>query len=68
MKTNVGSTDRVLRIVIGIGLLSLLYFVEGAARWWGLVGLVFLLTGVFGTCPIYSIFGLSTCTTEKKGT
>ncbi|HVC11985.1 MAG TPA: DUF2892 domain-containing protein [Burkholderiales bacterium] len=68
MKTNVGSTDRVLRIVIGIGLLSLLYFVEGAAKWWGLVGLVPLLTGVFGTCPMYSIFGLSTCPMEKKGT
>ena len=68
MKTNVGSTDRVLRIVIGIGLLSLLYFVEGAAKWWGLVGLVPLLTGAFGTCPMYSIFGLSTCPMEKKGT
>lgn len=67
MKTNVGSTDRVLRIVIGIGLLSLLYFVEGAAKWWGLVGLVPLLTGVFGTCPMYSIFGLSTCPMQKKG-
>ncbi|HVB49401.1 MAG TPA: DUF2892 domain-containing protein [Burkholderiales bacterium] len=67
MKTNVGSTDRVLRIVIGIGLLSLLYFVEGAAKWWGLVGLAPLLTGVFGTCPMYSIFGLSTCPMQKKG-
>ena len=40
MKSNVGSLDKVLRIVVGLGLLSLFFFLEGAAKWWGLVGLV----------------------------
>ncbi len=61
MKQNVGSIDRFVRVALGIVLLSLMLVLEGNARWWGLVGLVPLLTGLFGTCPLYSIFGLSTC-------
>ncbi|MDA8110353.1 MAG: DUF2892 domain-containing protein [Betaproteobacteria bacterium] len=67
MKANVGRTDKVLRIVLGIVLLSLVFFLDGPARWWGLVGLVPLLTGLFGYCPLYAVFGLSTCPMEKKG-
>ncbi len=61
MKQNVGSIDRFVRVALGIVLLALMLVLEGNARWWGLVGLVPLLTGIFGTCPLYSIFGLSTC-------
>jgi Protein of unknown function (DUF2892) len=64
MKSNVGSLDKVLRIVVGLGLLSLIFVLEGAARWWGLVGLVPLGTGLIGSCPLYSILGLSTCPAE----
>lgn len=67
MKANVGGVDRVLRIVVGIVLLSLVFLVAGPARWWGLVGLIPLGTGVFGFCPLYALFGLSTCPLEKKG-
>lgn len=66
MKTNVGTTDKVLRIVVGLVLLSLVFILESQARWWGLVGLVPLLTGVFGVCPLYSLLGLSTCPMDRK--
>jgi hypothetical protein len=67
MKANVGGIDKVLRIVVGLALLSIIFLVEGPARWWGLVGIVPLGTGLINFCPLYSIFGLSTCPTEKKG-
>lgn len=61
MKANVGSVDRVLRIVLGIGLLALVFVLEGNARWLGFIGIVPLMTGLFRFCPVYSLFGLSTC-------
>jgi len=63
MKTNVGGFDRTLRIVVGLGLLSLILVLEGNARWWGLIGLVPLGTGLTGWCPLYLPFGISTCRT-----
>ena len=65
MKANVGGADKILRIVAGLGLLSLILILEGNARWWGLVGLVPLLTGVINFCPIYTFLGFST--SAKKG-
>jgi hypothetical protein len=67
MKANIGSIDKVLRIVVGLGLLSIIFFVDGPARWWGLVGLVPLGTGLINFCPLYAILGLSTCSTQRKG-
>jgi hypothetical protein len=66
MKANIGGVDRVLRILVGLGLLSLVFVLEGSARWWGLVGLVPLATGTFRFCPAYLPFGLSTCPMEQK--
>jgi len=61
MQTNVGGIDRILRIVVGIAVLALFFVLEGSARYWALVGLVPLLTGLFSTCPLYSIIGVNTC-------
>jgi len=61
MKANVGGIDRVLRIVVGAGLLSLVFLLDGAARWFGLIGIVPLATGLVGFCPAYRLFGLSSC-------
>lgn len=61
MTHNVGSIDRGARIVAGLGLLSLVFLLEGDMRWIGLVGLVPLATGLAANCPAYSIFGISTC-------
>ena len=66
MKTNVGTVDKVLRIVVGLALLSLYFVLEGQARWWALVGLVPLLRGVFGVCPLYSLLGINTCPMDSK--
>jgi hypothetical protein len=63
MEKNVGGVDRVVRIVVGLGLLSLLFLLEGNARWWGLIGLVPLATGALGWCPAYLPFGIKTCKT-----
>jgi hypothetical protein len=54
MKTNVGGLDRVLRIVVGVVFLAAVVILEGNARWLGLIGLVPLLTGLFGYCPAAS--------------
>ena len=66
MKANVGGIDRVLRIAVGIVILSLVFILEGNARYWGLVGLLPLATGVFRFCPAYALFGLSTCPMERR--
>jgi hypothetical protein len=64
MKVNIGSVDKVLRIVVGLGLLSLILILEGNDRWWGLAGLVPLLTGLISFCPLYSLIGVNTSTTK----
>lgn len=56
---NEGRLDRGIRVVLGLALLSLT--VIGPHTLWGLVGLVPLITGAVGSCPLYSLFGLSTC-------
>jgi hypothetical protein len=57
MKLNVGKTDRVVRIVVGLAIGAAgIYF----KSWWGLVGIVPLLTAVAGWCPLYFPFHLST--------
>jgi sulfite exporter TauE/SafE len=61
---NVGVIDRVLRIVAGIALLAfaLGYVFPGTGwNWVGWIGLVPVLTAVFGWCPAYSLLGISTC-------
>ena len=60
MNANVGILDRAVRIVVGVALLSLLYFLDGSNRWWGLVGLLPLGTAMFRYCPAYAPFGIST--------
>ena len=62
MKTNVGSVDRAIRIVLGLALIGLT--VTGNIGMWGWLGVVPLATGAVGWCPPYSIFGISTCKTN----
>ncbi len=59
MNTNVGNADRILRIIAGIILISLVFV--GPKTVWGWVGLVPLFTGLFSWCPAYTLFGLNTC-------
>ena len=64
MLTNESTIDRALRVVLGIVLLSLV--VVGPHTMWGLVGLVPLLTGLLGFCPLYRVLGVSTCPARKQ--
>jgi hypothetical protein len=66
-KTNVGSIDRILRVVVGAALLLWFFVDQGSGAWHyaKLIGIVPILTGVFGTCPLYSILGLSTCPVKR---
>ncbi len=57
MKQNIGSTDKIIRIIIGIVIAALGYYFKS---WWGLVALLPLLTAFISFCPIYPIFSIST--------
>jgi hypothetical protein len=61
MNKNVGGIDRVIRILLGIVVLSLYFVLEGDLRWWALIGFVPLMTGLIGWCPAYVPFGIKTC-------
>jgi hypothetical protein len=65
MKINESGLDRAIRIVIGLFLLSMLLWVEGSAKYWGLVGIIPLLTGLTGFCLLYKVFGISTRRSSK---
>ncbi|MDO9631353.1 MAG: DUF2892 domain-containing protein [Humidesulfovibrio sp.] len=66
MKANVGGIDKVLRIVGGLVLLSLVYFLKNgdALWWWGLLGIIPLGTGLMGYCMLYTLLGINTCPTR----
>lgn len=67
LKKNVGSIDRVLRIVAGLALLAGFFLLPDAGyRWVLLIGIVPLVTGLMGSCPAYSLFGLSTCPMKRS--
>ena len=59
MKRNVGNLDRIIRIVIGLVLVGL--SLTGSIGWWGYLGIIPLLAGVVGNCPVYTLLGISTC-------
>jgi hypothetical protein len=58
MKLNVGNADRVVRVLVGLVLLTLV--VVGPKTWWGLIGVIPIVTALWGWCPIWSVFGIST--------
>lgn len=57
---NEGNIDRIIRVVIGLAVLSLLFILSGNLKYLGLIGIVPLVTGIIGVCPIYAIFHIST--------
>ncbi len=66
MKTNIGSFDKTVRIVAGLILVSMFYWVDGSLKYFGIVGLVLLITSFVGFCPLYSFLGINTCKTKSK--
>lgn len=61
MTHNIGSADRIVRLIVGLALVSLIFLLEGDLRWIGLIGLVPLATALLRWCPLYGVFGLSSC-------
>lgn len=62
-KNNVGNIDRVLRVVLGIVLIGLTLL--GTIGAWGWIGVVPLVTAALGSCPAYTLLGISTCPMKK---
>ena len=58
MNINIGSTDRMLRVIAGVIIIAVGIYYQS---WWGVVGLVPLLTGLFRFCPLYKMLGTNTC-------
>jgi len=66
MTRNVGSIDRIVRIVIGFGLLWYAVFAAPTGyNWIGWIGVVPIVTALIGNCPLYSIIGVSTCPAKR---
>ena len=63
MTRNEGTIDRVLRVILGLVLISLVFV--GPQTVWGWIGVVPLVTGLIGTCPVYSLLGVNTCGLKK---
>ncbi len=65
MKKNVGQLDRIIRIILGVAVLSLFFILEGGLKWISLLGIIFILTGIINFCPLYLPFGISTRKLKK---
>lgn len=63
MKHNIGSLDRIVRIALGLAALGMGFYFES---WWGLAGLLPLLTGLVRICPAYLPLGLNTCPRDQR--
>jgi hypothetical protein len=63
MKVNEGGLDRILRVIAGLGILSLAFI--GPQTPWAYLGAIPLLTGIVGFCPAYALLGINTCGVSK---
>ncbi len=66
LKNNVGNLDRIIRVVLGLALIGAFFvFPDFSYRWFLLIGIIPLATALIGSCPVYTIFGLSSCPAKK---
>lgn len=63
MKKNVGSQDQILRYILGGVIIGAGFYFQ---TWWGVVGILPIVTGLMGVCPAYNLVGLNTCKITKK--
>lgn len=64
MKTNEGTLDRSLRVIVGLVLIGLA--ATGTVGLWGYIGVIPLVTGAVGMCPLYSLFGINSCPAPRR--
>jgi len=62
MQKNIGKTDRIIRVIVGFAIIGGGFYY---GSWWGIVGLIPLVTAAIGWCSLYSVIGISTCKTDK---
>jgi len=65
LKENVGLIDRIIRIILGLILLSLFFLLDGGIKYISIIGIVLLLTAFIKSCPIYSILGINSRSIKK---
>lgn len=63
MKKNIGSADRIARIILGLVIIAIGLVYQS---WWGMIGIIFLFTALINFCPLYLPFGISTCKTKPE--
>jgi hypothetical protein len=63
MKKNIGDSDRIFRLAAGTAIIIIGIV---AKSWWGLIGIVPIVTASLGHCPVYLPFGINTCKLDKK--
>ena len=63
MKKNMGTADRIIRVFIAIIIFGLGWYFNS---WWGLLGIVPLITSITGFCGLYRVLGMSTCSDKEK--
>ncbi len=64
MKKNVGKIDKVIRVVVGVGMIA---YAAMTGTTWAYLGVIPLVTAAMGFCPLYLPFGIKTCKTENQG-
>lgn len=64
MSPNVGITDKILRIIVGVALIAMVFI--GPQTAWGWIGIVPLVTAFAGRCPAYSVLGIKTCKSDSS--
>ncbi len=64
MKTNEGVLDRSLRVIVGLVLIGLA--ATGTVGLWGYIGVIPLVTGAVGMCPLYSLLGINSCPAPRR--
>jgi hypothetical protein len=58
MKCNVGKADRIIRVIVGAGIIAIGVYLKS---WWGAIGVIPIITAAIGWCPAYLPFGISSC-------
>lgn len=58
MKCNVGKADRIIRVILGAGIIAVGIYLKS---WWGAIGVIPIITAAVGWCPVYLPFGISSC-------
>jgi hypothetical protein len=58
MKCNIGKADRIIRVILGAGIIAIGIYLKS---WWGAIGVIPIITAAIGWCPAYLPFGISSC-------